>query len=112
MAVSSHSQKKVKERLLSPQRTYASWGKITKNREEMTEELSTFQSVTKIFKSDTNFMMMVLKEFEKTMSALNQHKIHVLDCSATLPHSIRVSLGTEKQNQKFLEVMRKRVSFN
>lgn len=105
-SVPSHSQAKVEERLLFPQEIYASWEKIKTNRKEMTEELSTFKSVTKIFKSDTNFMMIVLKEFERTMNFLTQHKIHVLDCSSLLPNAIRVSLGTEKQNQQFLEVLR------
>lgn len=104
---SSPSQSKVRGRLLYPKVMYASWQKIKKDREKMIEELSNLKSITKVFKSETNFLMLVLQNFQKTMELLKEHKIHVLDCSASLPDSIRVSLGTEAQNQKFLEVMQK-----
>jgi histidinol-phosphate aminotransferase len=104
---SSSSQEKVEERLLNPEKTFASWQRIKKNRKEMLEELLNLEGVEKVFKSDTNFIMLVLKDFQKTMGLLNENKIHVLDCSPSIPNSIRVSLGTEEQNQKFLEVLRK-----
>jgi len=104
---SSSSQEKVEERLLNPEKTFTSWERIKKNRKEMLEELSNLGGIAKVFESDTNFIMLVLKDFQKTIHLLNENKIRVLDCSASVPNSIRVSLGTEEQNQKFLEVLRK-----
>ena len=106
-AVSSFALIKVEERLSSPEDTFASWKRINKNRENMFEILSNLKCVAAVLKSDTNFIMLVLKNFQKTMDLLNERNIHVLDCSKSLPNSIRVSLGTEEQNQKFLEVMYK-----
>ena len=106
-AFSSPAQEKVSELLLNPEKTFSSWRRIKKNRDDLLEALSNLESVAKVFKSDTNFIMPVLKDFQKTMSLLKEHKIHVLDCSASLPNSIRVSLGTDEQNQKFLDVVRK-----
>ncbi|OJW51060.1 MAG: hypothetical protein BGO67_12065 [Alphaproteobacteria bacterium 41-28] len=104
---SSSSQEKVEERLLNPEETFASWQIIKKNRKEMLVELSNLRDVAKVFMSDTNFIMLVLKDFQKTIRLLNENKIHVLDCSASFPNSMRVSLGTKEQNERFLEVLRK-----
>ncbi len=106
-AVSSLCLDKVEESLLNPEETFVSWQRIKKNRKDMLEELSNLEGVSKVFKSDTNFLMLVLKDFQKTIRLLNENKIHVLDCSPSLPNSIRVSLGTEDQNQRFLEVIQR-----
>jgi histidinol-phosphate aminotransferase len=106
-AFSSPAQEKVGEVLQNPAKIFASWQRIKKNRVDMLEEVSNLESVVKVFKSDANFIMLILKDFQKTLDLLSQHKIHVLDCSSNLPHSIRVSLGTEEKNQRFLEVLRK-----
>lgn len=103
---SSFSQAKVRERLFDTEETFLSWKRIEKNRDELIATLLTLEEVTKIFKSHTNFIMLVLKDFRKVMGLLKKHKILVLDCSSSIPNSIRVSLGNEKQNMKFLEVMR------
>lgn len=105
-SLSSLSQEKVKERLLHPEAAFASWQKIKKNRDFLIQELSLLKNVIKVYKSDTNFIMVVLKDLPHTLNMLNKHRIHVLDCSENHPDSIRVSLGTEEQNQKFLDVIR------
>ncbi len=103
---SSFSQAKVRERLFDTEETFLSWKRIEKNRDDLIENLVTLKGVIKIFKSHTNFIMLVLKDFQRVMRLLKQHKILVLDCSSSLPNSIRVSIGNETQNMKFLEVMR------
>ena len=106
-ALSSLSQTAVKEQLLNPEPVFDSWKKIIEERENLTHHLSSLKGITKIFKSETNFIMIVLEDFYRTLSLLNQYKIHVLDCSSSLMGSMRVSIGTAEQNQKFLEVMEK-----
>ncbi len=102
---SSFSQKKVRERLFDMEETVLSWKRITQNRDDLMANLLKLKAITKIFKSHTNFIMMLLKDFQEAMTLLKRHKILVLDCSASLPNSIRVSLGSEEQNMKFLAVM-------
>ena len=63
------------------------------------------EAVERVFESETNFMMLILKNHSKVLELLKKHKIHVLDCSLSIPHSIRVSIGTEEQNRRFIEVM-------
>lgn len=103
---SSVSQAKVRERLFDAEETFLSWKKIKNNRDELIEKLSRMEEVTKVFKSHTNFIMMVLKDSQQGMALFKKHKILVLDCSSSLSNSIRVSIGNEQQNKKFLDVMR------
>jgi len=105
-SISIPTQELVRKALIYPERTFASWKKIKNDRQNMMGELSTLGSVERIFKSETNFIMIILKDSNNVMKLLKDHKIQVLDCSTSIPHSIRVSLGTEDQNQKFMDVMR------
>lgn len=105
-SLSSPSQIKIEECLLHPESTFASWERIKKSRADLTKDLLTLQNVVKVYKSSANFMMVVLKDLDHTMTFLKAHRIHVLDCSSSLPHSLRVSLGTESQNDLFFEVLK------
>lgn len=102
---SSLSQTMVKERLLNAEEISLSWQRIKRDRKYMIEQLSRTQNVTKVFPSQTNFVMAVLKNFPKTMTTLKKNKILVLDCSLSVPNSIRISLGNEEQNAKLLSAI-------
>jgi len=104
--LSSSSQLTVQERLLNPDMTFSSWHRIKKNRENLIQELLKLKTVQKIYKSETNFIMCVFNDFKKVIELLRNHKIQVLNCSATLPNSIRVSIGNEQQNRQFLDVIK------
>lgn len=103
--LSSPTQELVRKCLSSPEKTFASWQKIKANRKNLITELSTLGVVERVFKSETNFLMLIFKDSGRVMKLLKEHRIQVLDCSASIPHAIRVSLGTEDQNRKFLEVI-------
>jgi histidinol-phosphate aminotransferase len=102
---SSLSQDMVKERLLNAEAIALSWQRIKKDRKEMIDQLSRTRNVAKVFPSHTNFIMAILKNFPKTMATLNRNKILVLDCSLSVPNSIRISLGNEEQNAKVSSVI-------
>ena len=103
--LSAPTQDLVKQCLSFPEKTFASWQKIKNNRQNLIKELSTIGAVERVFKSETNFLMLVLKDSPRVMQLLKEYKIQVLDCSTSIPHAIRVSLGTEDQNRKFIEVI-------
>jgi histidinol-phosphate aminotransferase len=102
---SSLSQDMAKERLLNSEAIALSWQRIKKDRKNMIEQLMHSRNVTKVFPSQTNFIMAVLKNFPKTMATLGKNKILVLDCSLSVSNSIRISLGNEEQNAKVLSAI-------
>jgi histidinol-phosphate aminotransferase len=105
-SVSIPTQEIVRQRLESPEPIVASWQKIREMRQQMMQELSTCDIVDHVFESDTNFLMIILKDFQSVIERLKEHKIQVLDCSKSFPYSIRVSISMPEQNQKFMEVIR------
>lgn len=102
---SSPTQELVQNCLSHPEKIFASWEKNKTERENLMQALSQLPIVEKVFESETNFIMLIVKDIKRVMTALNAHKINVLDCSLSLPNALRVSLGTEEQNKKFLEVV-------
>ena len=71
----------------------------------MVKALSPLRAVKTVLQSETNFIMVILKDSLKVMELLKSNRIQVLDCSMSIPHALRVSIGTEEQNRKFIEVM-------
>ncbi len=105
-SLSSFSQFIVEERLSCPENTYASWERIRFCRDRLIKELNELKIVKKVYKSDANFIMLILSNWEQAMESLRLHRIYVLDCSQILPNGIRVSLGTEGQNALFLKALK------
>ncbi len=99
------SQELVANRCAFPQTMIASWEQIRQERVKLVKNLSNLSVVKKITPSDVNFFLMELNHFSTVMAFLNQHKIHVVSCDNEIANSIRVSIGTEKENQKFLKAM-------
>lgn len=99
------SQELVADRCAFPQIMIASWEHMTKERVNLIKKLSSLRAVKKITPSDVNFFLVELNHFSTVMTFLNQHKIHVVSCDNEIANSIRVSVGTEEENQKFLKVM-------
>ncbi|MBX9622151.1 MAG: aminotransferase class I/II-fold pyridoxal phosphate-dependent enzyme [Alphaproteobacteria bacterium] len=106
-SISIPSQQAVRKVLTTPDKVFETWKKIKKMRRDLHIQLSQRKNVIKIFESHTNFLMIALHNFEEVNRGLKQEKIHVLDCSSELLQSIRVSIGTEEQNQKFFEIIAK-----
>jgi histidinol-phosphate aminotransferase len=103
---SSPTQALVKESLSHPERMLESWKKLTRDREKLLEELSLLPIVKKIFKSDTNFIFFVVEDSQKVMQKLHDYNISIFDGSRSVPHGLRMSLGTEEQNQLFLKALK------
>jgi histidinol-phosphate aminotransferase len=105
-SVSIPSQHAVRDVLMAPDKVYEAWEKIKNMRRDLYNRLSHRKNVIKVFESQTNFLMVALYNFEDVIRRLRQERIHVLDCSSEVLQSIRVSIGTEEQNQKFFEIIK------
>jgi len=104
---SSPTQAIIRHRLLYSEEIVASWEKIKKLRKNLTDALAGLKIIEKVFRSETNFLLVIVKDFKRVMEVLNEHKIYVQDFSAVLPNAIRVSIGTKEQNKKFIEAILK-----
>lgn len=93
------------QRCANPESMYHTWQQIKKEREQMTRHLQKLSRVQKVFPSQSTFLLVILKDFNKTLELLGHHGIYVNDCSANIPNAIKVSVGSAADNAKFLEVM-------
>jgi histidinol-phosphate aminotransferase len=103
---SSVAQEKVRDCLENSEAIQHSWEVLKNNRNHLIQALGPLSAVTKVFPSETNFIFIILKNFEKTMTLLKKNHILVADWSAAFPKAIRVSVGTPEHNALFLDVMR------
>ena len=98
----SPSQEIVRERCDHPDMMFESWKKIREERDILVEKLSDHDSVERILPSHSNFIFVILKDFERTTRELQVNKIFVVDCSRQIPNGIRVTVGTREENEAFL----------
>jgi histidinol-phosphate aminotransferase len=103
---STPSQIEVFERFLYPDEMIATWGRIKSERNILIEYVMQLRCVEKVFRSHSNFIMIILKNFKQVMKLLQEKKIFVLNCSDAIPNSIRVSLSSRENNLKFLDVLK------
>ncbi len=78
---------------------------LTRSREKMQQKLEKMAGVH-VFPSDANFIMMKIKEMDKVVESLKKNRIRVRKFSEPgLKNYLRVSVGSEKENRKFLRAM-------
>ena len=82
---------------------------LIQNREILTKELSTLDIVTKIFPSDANYLLVKFKEAKSVFDYLIEHKTIVRDRSKVVlcEDSLRISVGTEKENEQLIILLNK-----
>jgi histidinol-phosphate aminotransferase len=80
--------------------------KIIKQREYLLTELPKIKGVIRVLPSQTNFILFEVKEAKDVYKKLTEKGIIIRDRSSQIPNSLRVSVGTESENNKFLEELR------
>lgn len=104
-ACSQFAQERLKDRLEHPEEAFLSWKRIQDSRESLRDQLLRLESVETVFKSETNFLMIIFKNLQRTLDVLKDNHIFVLNCHPNIPHSLRVSLSTPTHNQRFLHAL-------
>lgn len=82
---------------------------LIQNRKKIVTELSRLDIVTKIFPSDANYLLVKFTEAKKVFDYLIEHKTIVRDRSKVIlcEDSLRISVGTEKENAQIISLLQK-----
>jgi histidinol-phosphate aminotransferase len=80
--------------------------KILGQRDFLLAELQKINGVIKVLPSQTNFILFEVKEPKDVYKKLTAKGIIIRDRSSQIPNSLRVSVGTQNENNKFLEELR------
>jgi histidinol-phosphate aminotransferase len=106
--VNALSQMLVLRALKNERRMRAMAGRIVKEREQIRGELESLG--LKVFPSDANFLLVQLQEAisaQKVQKKMAEEGVIVRDCSSAVANSIRITVGTRKQNLLALEKLRR-----
>lgn len=79
--------------------------KIIQSRNNLKNELLTFKCVKKIFPSSTNFLLIEFANSEIVMKQTNLRNIIIRDRSNVVPNCIRITVGSDEENQKLLQCL-------
>lgn len=110
------SQEKALEVFTHPEKVYASWKTVKKDRLYLTEELRSLNPVLNIFDSQTNFILVVFRDLKQVLEHLAKHEISVQNCDDAVPGAARITIGTREEIDSLLsslkELEHRRVSYN
>jgi len=81
---------------------------IIKNRKEMEKELKSISCVSKVFPSDTNFLLVKVSDADKIYDFLSQKGIIVRNRSRELNcyNCLRFTVGSQKENEALIEALK------
>lgn len=81
---------------------------IVSERKKLEHELKSLTSVEKIFKSDTNFILVRFKDHQRVFKTLTENGIIVRDRSKALhcDRSLRLTVGTKEENNQLIKILK------
>lgn len=82
--------------------------RVQNGREWLQKELSDLKSVDHVYSSDANFLLVKMKQATVTFNALIDHQVVVRDFSRLqlCEDCLRITVGTEEENQRLLDVLK------
>ncbi|MBM3633274.1 MAG: aminotransferase class I/II-fold pyridoxal phosphate-dependent enzyme [Alphaproteobacteria bacterium] len=99
------TQDSVREGLTHSTPLKQSWEIIKQERDKLVQSLKGLSCVSKVYPSQSNFVMVILKDFDKTFARLLNRGIYVASCRWAIPSAIRISVSTKNNNQALLQAL-------
>lgn len=99
------TQEWVQKCLTNPAPLKESWNIIKKERDQLYKSLCSLSCVEKAFPSKANFIMVILKDYEKTFARLLNTGIYVASCRSAVPNAIRISVSTTDNNKALMDAL-------
>ena len=103
--LSMPAQRLIKRQLQNPGKLIESWKSIKDERDRLFTLLSSMPAIQKIYKSQANFLLMQLQDFQSSMKKLKDADVYVADCTHALPNSIKVSIAEPQAHEVFLRAL-------
>lgn len=105
-AMSSPVQKYVKAAFLEFKRVKSFRYEIIRRRSGLLGALALKPCVEKVFPSSSNSILLVLSEHKKIVPILLQEKCLFVDSNPFVRNSIKMTIGTDLENQRMLKILR------
>jgi histidinol-phosphate aminotransferase len=105
--ISTVNQDTVMKRISDPARFREEVKKILSERSRLLEELSKIPLITRVYPSDANFILVKTLNAEKIYETLASMGIITRNRSSLAENCIRITVGTEDENNRLLEALKK-----
>jgi histidinol-phosphate aminotransferase len=107
--VNTYSQQKAMESIGNPVETARKLAVIRSEKEKMRQELEKLPNVGRIFPSDTNFLLIEIKNATRIYEALIEKGIVLRNRSGMLycKECLRITIGTPEENKRLLDELKK-----
>lgn len=105
--VNTYSQSIGKETILNQDRIKEDIRRIQKEKARLVIELEQLDGIEKVYPSDANFLLVECRNAESVYHFLKTHGIIVRNRASEINKCIRISVGTPKQNDQLLNVLKK-----
>ena len=104
-----HTQELVLNRLEDTSRVEQQISEIISQRVLMADELAKYSFVRRVYPSDSNFILVEVKEPHRLYDYLINEKLIVRDRSGVVGcnNTLRITIGTPKENQKLINLIKK-----
>jgi len=80
--------------------------KIKALKAELKTDLEALPIVKKVYKSDTNWLLVEVSDASAIFNYLLQNNIHVRDQRGVLQNMLRISIGTREENRRLIDVLK------
>ena len=81
--------------------------KIIEQRRQLANELQTFDQVLEVYPSQANFLLVRFRNAQKIYEDLIREQVVVRNRNSLIEGCIRISIGSENENEKLLEALKK-----
>ena len=105
--VSAQSQKIVLNSLENQNSYKENIEKLIEERNRISEEFSKLDSIEKVFASETNFLLIKVKNPNSLYQTLLENGIVIRNRNSQISGCLRISIGTEEENNQLLNVLKK-----
>jgi len=105
--ISKPNQQKALYSLIDKEKYHDEINKILSERKRLEIELLKISVVKKIYPSDANFILVEMNDANKIYTNLVDKKIITRNRNSVIKNCIRITVGTQEENNKLLEELRK-----
>lgn len=104
--INSLTEEKAIEALGRPEEIKGQTDKIISEREKLQDQLVKIERINKVYPSDANFLLVEFDDAKKAYGKLIKKGIVVRDRSGLIPNTLRITIGTTKENQQLISALK------
>jgi histidinol-phosphate aminotransferase len=105
--ISTLNQKEALKRIRKPEKFRKQIEDIIAERELLSEKIRNLEITEKLYPSDSNFLLLKVKDAEAIYYLLRKRNIIIRNRSSVIKNCLRITIGTSEENKKLIKELKK-----